>query len=278
MSQFIVDGAVRDTGKRVRAKVEAATEEAAIALANRKGIMVETVVAVPGEAPPTSIPVTAKPVDAQRWPRTEEANDLVVNDCARYIAPGQDPLVVQRLYHLVCGVMTQGEKLEALVVQKKPLVNISPDALAATSRRVILYRAKVLGRMEMDDFLWGHLSDARISEGLMGATLSFVVQSVGLVKVEYLPKDLARAFYRFAQGQEEKAIELRRERAMEEARAAAGGVTVNNLTQGLAPSQQPSLAADDAMARIRRIKAMLDEGLIDRDEFETKKREIMASL
>lgn len=45
-------------------------------------------------------------------------------------------------------------------------------------------------------------------------------------EVSYLPKAQARKIYRIAQDMEDKMVELRRERALEETRAGATNVTV----------------------------------------------------
>jgi hypothetical protein len=282
---FIVEGVIR--GKSTRAKVEASSEKRASEVAAGKGMVVERVIPVSDHqivAVKRAAPVHRSVPDHQ--PAEQEAPPPISADCLRFVGPGQDPVLIQRLYYQVLGVLTEGERLEVLVVQQKPVVNISPDALAATNRRAILYRTRLLGGMDMDDFLWLHLHDVRIKEGMLGATVSFQTVQNGVVRMEWLPKDQARAFYRYAQTQEESAMGTRRERSMEEARAAAGGVTVNNLVAQPAspiPPPTPAMpllpqAAPDLVARLRQLKRMLDEGLIDAQEYNAKKQEIMRAV
>jgi hypothetical protein len=282
MPRYIIHGAFRDSGKPIKAVVDAADADAASALANRKGILVETTTL---EAPATEIVVKRTEVATRPPPVPVTMQSAAPKPWMVYVGEGQDAHVVERLYKQVMGVMTPQEDLAVLVVQKKPLVNLSPDALAATTRRAILYRTKLLGGMVMDDFLWSRLSDAKIAEGMLGATVSFSVVGLGFVSMDHLPKAQARAFYRFAQQQEEGAMVSRRQFALEEARAAAGGVTVNNLTQPFmsTPSQPPPVpsplaAENDPVSRIRSLKSLLDSGLIEQSEFDAKKAEILKAL
>jgi hypothetical protein len=69
----------------------------------------------------------------------------------------------------VQSIMTGQERVEFIVVQEKPLVNISPDAIVATNRRLIFYRPKLLGRFEFQDYLWFDLYNAHFQKNLLGA-------------------------------------------------------------------------------------------------------------
>ena len=68
----------------------------------------------------------------------------------------QDPAVVQAVYERVVQILTSGEKIEYIAVQKKPLLNITPDCVALTNRRFIIYRP-LLGRVSFEDHPWRDL-------------------------------------------------------------------------------------------------------------------------
>jgi hypothetical protein len=276
MPKFVVKGAFRETGKPAKVVVDATDAEDAARHANRSGLLVESVspsadstAIVPSRrvAPSAVIAPTTPPPMPKPW--------------LAFVGEGQDPLVVERSYSRLRTVMTEHESLVVLVVQKKPVLNVSPHVLAATNRRVIVYRTKLFGRMTMEHFVWSKLSDAKLSEGVLGSTVSFAVIALGRVHMDYLPKEQARAFYRFAQQQEEAAVVTRRQWALEESRAAAGGVMVNNLTQPLVqtgvPGTSQSAEADPA-TRIRALKSLQDAGLIDQAEFDAKKAEILRTI
>lgn len=129
--------------------------------------------------------------------------------------------------------------------------------------------------MQFDDFLWKDVSDCHISEGIMGAT--FYLKSVKnrTCSLDYLPKSQARQLYRFAQEKEEEMSEFRRQRELENARAASGGgITVN--TQESKTIQHKEL--NDPFENLKNLKIMLENNLISQQEFDDKKNEILEKL
>ena len=87
----------------------------------------------------------------------------------------------------------------------------------------------------------------------------------------------SRKIYRIAQEMEENMVELRRNRSMEETRAGASNIVVNNDIGG--PVSQPLPITDDGdMAVLTKLKKMFDAGLIDQPEYDSKKREILERM
>lgn len=196
---------------------------------------------------------------------------------APFLNEEQDPSAVAQAYERVQQVVTRGEEILYIAVQKKPVVNITPDCVVLTTRRYIIYRAKLLGRSDFDDYIWRDLFDVRLKEGVLGATLTMRTASGPLVSIDYLPKLQARKLYRFAQEMEEKATEERRVRQLEEHRAAAGGVVVQ-ASPNVPAASAASVSADDPMQKLQQLKAMLDSGLITADEYASKKADILAKM
>jgi hypothetical protein len=163
-------------------------------------------------------------------------------------------------------------------VQQKPVLNWFPDCVVLTNERFILYRPKILGRVDFEDYRWLFLSDCQLTENVIGSTLSFAVNGGARVVLDYLPKDQARKLYRFSQEHEQKAYEERRQRRMEEARAAAGGVTVQTNVGVAGTPSGPSVSAADPVASLRQLKEVHDAGIITAAEFEAKKAEILKRM
>lgn len=194
---------------------------------------------------------------------------------SKFISDGQPPKVVGKLLGRVHDICVDSEIAEYIAVQHLPSV-MSPDAIVLTNRRVIIFRAKSLGRMEMVDVPWLHLGNIHIKEGIVGATLSVTGTNGHVETLDHLPKAQARSVYRVGQQREEEVREQRRQRMMEEQRNAASNVTVNTNVSAAVPEAQPPHM--DLTARLSQLKSMLDAGLIDQSEFDTKKAEILASL
>jgi hypothetical protein len=190
----------------------------------------------------------------------------------RFTNDQQDPAVVAGVLDKVEGLLMTDEELRYIAVQQKPIANLAPDAIVLTNKRFMWFKMKLLGRYDFADYVWRELRDARITEGMLGATITIITARNERLSVDYLPKRQAREVYRFAQEMEEKAAELRRQRSLEEARAASGGTTIAVNTSG------PQPAANDPFAKLAQLKQMLDAGLISQAEFAAKKAELLASL
>ncbi len=196
----------------------------------------------------------------------------------KFLNEEQDQTVVQQVFSKVSEILTREEQVYYIAVQNKPLVNITPICVILTNRRFIIYNSKLLGGANFTDHIWRELHSAHIKEGIMGAT--FIIKTVKNQKIiiEYMPKRQARRLYAFAQEMEEQVAEERRQRNMEEKRAEAGGVYVQE-TMTAPPQSSPAPAAQkDPLQQLKQLKEMLDIGLISKVEFETKKGEILSRI
>lgn len=197
------------------------------------------------------------------------------NGLSRFMADGQNPSAIVKLSERVKQICTSSEEILYMAVQQKPIANLAPDAIVLTSRRAIIFRQKILGTMEFVDVLWQQVSNIHLKENLLGAVISITGSNGHSESVDYLPKDQARKVYRYGQEMEEKMIEWRRQRKMEEERNAADQVVVN--TAVATPAVIPT-AAEDPVQRLAKLKSMLDAGLIDQSEFDAAKARILSSI
>jgi hypothetical protein len=168
--------------------------------------------------------------------------------------------------------------VEYIAVQKKPLVNLSPDCIALTTKRIIFLRPKNLGlSMAFPDYIWKDIADCHMNESMFGAQFSLQTINGDANQIDYLPKAQARKLYAIAQEQEEKQREYRRQLDLEEKRAAAGNITVSaGQSSPQAPTQQAG--EDDPIASLKKLKSMFENDLITQQEFDTKKAEILARI
>lgn len=188
----------------------------------------------------------------------------------------QDPAVVEQVLARVKDILTAGEEVKYIAVQKKPLVNLSPDSVVLTTKRFILYKPSLIGGVSFEDHPWRDLYDAKLKEGFLGAALSFQTVKGLLFLVDHLPKAQARRLYALAQEMEEHARVERRAHELEDKRAAAGGVVVQNPVPHVAAPVAP--VAPDPLATLQKLKGMMDAGLITAAEYDAKKAEILASM
>ena len=142
-----------------------------------------------------------------------------------FLGDEQDPAAVSKMVAKAKDLLTSGEQIEYIAVQKKPLVNIAPDGVLLTNKRLMIVRPKLLG-MTFQDYIWRDIGDIHMSEQMLTATITCTVAGGTPLKIDSIPKKQARKIYAIAQEKEERVREERRMRDMEEKRAAAGGITI----------------------------------------------------
>jgi len=198
----------------------------------------------------------------------------MINDLKKFLNEEQDPKAVEKLLVKVTGLLTSEEQVEYIAVQKKP-VNLSPDCIALTNKRIIFCRPKNLGlSMDFQDYSWKDILDCHMKEGIIGATFSMKTIKGNMNMLDYLPKAQARKLYQFAQQKEEEMIVYRREHDLENKRAiAGGGITVNASV----PIPQNVEQKEDPL-EIQKLKKLLDSEIISETEFDTKKTEILSKM
>jgi hypothetical protein len=200
----------------------------------------------------------------------------MINDLKKFLNEEQDPKAVEKLLVKVNGLLTSGEQVEYIAVQKKPAINLSPDCIALTNKRIIFCRPKNLGlSMDFQDYSWKDILDCHMKEGIIGATFSMKTIKGTMNMLDYLPKTQARKLYQFAQEKEEEMIIYRREHDLENKRAIAGGGIIVNAG---APISQNVEQKEDLLETLQKLKKLLDSEIISQTEFDNKKTEILSKM
>lgn len=206
------------------------------------------------------------------------------NPISRFLSDEQDPAIAAQVFEKVSQLLTTGEEIAYIAVEK-PLVSLTPDSVVLTNKRFIMYRPKLLGRVDFEDYIWRDLHSADLTEGVINSRFSVQTTAGLTLVVEHLPKVQARKIYAFAQQMEEFVREERRLREMEEKRAAAGGINIGAAgasampaAQSLGQMQPPPPAKDDPVQILAKLKQMLDQSLISTEEYNAKKKDILAKM
>lgn len=192
----------------------------------------------------------------------------------------QDEGAVRKIVPKVSELLTKEEAIEYIAVQKKLVVNISPDAVVLTNKRIIFVQPSLFG-MKFQDFPWREVQDVHMSEQMIGATLTCRTTTGVNVAVDSIPKKQARKVYSYAQSVEEQAYDKRQQVELEKMRASAGGIVLQapSATGHVSPApQQASSHADDPIAALGQLKKLLEANLISDEEYTAKKSEILARL
>jgi hypothetical protein len=201
----------------------------------------------------------------------------------------QEPGAVARVYERLMQICTPQEQALYIAVQKKPVVTTAPTCVALTNLRVIVFRPQTFGLgLSVEAHPWSHVFNISIQETALGSTFSVRLMDGRQFLVDALPPAQARQLVAFGQQMEQK-HPPRQAPPVEETRAATVGVAVGTspptqlMPQPPVPPQalpevvaQPTLAAEDPLEKLSKLKAMLDRQLISQAEYDAKKAEIMA--
>ena len=193
-----------------------------------------------------------------------------------YCEDGQDPALVEKLVGRVREICTSGEEILYLAMQSKPIANFSPDCVVLSNKRFIIYRVKMLGRVTFYDCLWKDSKNVHMKENILGAEISFESKSGRKETIDYLPKSQARKIYRIGQEMEEEAIASRRKMELEALQAGADKTVINQVISST--PQASSGGQEDILARMAKLKSLLDNGLISQDEFQAKRSQLLDSI
>lgn len=187
----------------------------------------------------------------------------------KFTNENQDPIAIEKLAKKLNDLMTPGEELEYIAVQKKPAVNISPDGVAITNKRLIFCRQKNLGlSMDFEDFFWKNVFSCSMKESLLGAEFFAKTVDNRDFSIDYLPKAQARKLYAIANEYKENARQ-------------APQTTTHTVESAPAPevtTPQIEEEQDKVAETLQKLKKLYESGLITQQEFENKKNEIINSL
>jgi Short C-terminal domain len=188
----------------------------------------------------------------------------------------------------IASLLVPGEAIEAWAVQRRFLALTHRRALiVATTGRLIDMKRGLFGGFQPRSVRWQDLKEARISIGILGASLTvsfFEGPDLAITGREDfrtfpgLRKTQAEAVYRVCQAQDQAWREKRRVRELEEMRARSGGIQLGTSGAGAGLASSPTGGQDDTVARLEKAKAMLDKGLISDAEFEALKARIVNTL
>ena len=207
--------------------------------------------------------------------KLNEKIDQVDHMLSRFLGDEQDPKIVEKIVAKTKELLTRGEEIEYIGVQRKPIITLAPDAVVLTNKRFIIVRPKIMG-MTFIDHIWRDIKNIHMSEQLLTATVTCDLINGSKINIDSIPKKQARKIYSICQEHEERVHEERRVRDMEEKRAAAGGVVIHSPQANHAQVATPEV--DDPMVALGKLKKLLEAGVIEQSDYDAKKTEILSRI
>ena len=213
----------------------------------------------------------------------------------RFLSDEQDPKAVEKVLGKLNDMLTSNEELIYMAVQKKPAVNLLPDCIAVSNKRIFYCEPGNFGiTMNFKDISWKSIKEVSFKEELFGSKFICVPLHGENIITEYIPKVQARKLYQAAYEQLESFKEQQRQLDLEERRSSTSPVTVNTLPAPdpveeeepqtffspppAAPAIQVEEPEDETTLKLRKLKSLYDKHLITQEEYEAKKADILDSL
>lgn len=208
----------------------------------------------------------------------------------RFLSDEQDPKAVEKVLGKLNDMLTANEELIYMAVQKKPAVNLLPDCIAVSNKRIFYCEPGNFGiTMNFKDISWKSIKEVSFKEEIFGSKFMCVPLHGENIVTEYIPKVQARKLYQAAYAQLEEFKEQQRLADLEERRSSTSPVTVNTVPEPkeepVALFSQPVVSAapvedteDETTLKLRKLKSLYDKHLITQEEYEAKKADILDSL
>ena len=114
----------------------------------------------------------------------------------------QDPKAVEKITAKLADLLMRNEEIGYIGVQKKPAINVFPDSIVLTNKRIIMCKPKNLGlSMDFTDYSWEDVGATFVKENILGSEFSFSTKTDLTISIDYLPKTQARKIFTFAKEQ-----------------------------------------------------------------------------
>jgi hypothetical protein len=234
----------------------------------------------------------------------------MLDNLKKILNEDQDPKAIEKITAKLDNLLMSNEEVGYIAVQKKPAVNMFPDSIVVTNKRIILCKPKNLGlSMEFIDYDWDDIEASFVKEGILGADFTFTTKSDLTHTVDYLPKNQARKLYTFAKEQldllknpqvapvvqEQSKVEEVVETPIASAETVEEIATeeVTNFAEIIPVAQSgyrdekqfpddrsglAELSQDELFEKLSNYKKLLDNGLILQGEYDRLKAEVLKHM
>jgi hypothetical protein len=212
----------------------------------------------------------------------------------KFLFEEQDPKAVEKVFGKLTDMLSSNEELIYLAVQKRPAVNLLPDCIAVSNKRIFYCQPANFGMtMNFKDISWKSIKEVSFKEEIFGSKFICVPLHGENIVTEYIPKAQARKLYQAAYEQLENFKESQSQQSFEEktysAPEPASSKPIEVLEpEVLEPTQSPAPITaipvpaeepeDETTLKLRKLKSLYDKQLITQEEYESKKATILDSF
>lgn len=114
----------------------------------------------------------------------------------KFLQDGQDAKVVEKIHDKIIDMLTAGEFIQYISLQKKPAVTLLPDSITVSNKRIFLCEFTKLGlATNFEIFSWSDIKDIAFKEEIFGSKVTVIPQAGENLTIDYIPKVQARKLY-----------------------------------------------------------------------------------
>ena len=122
------------------------------------------------------------------------SNPLAVT-IRRLLNEEQDEGISHQLVAALSSKLARGERVQAVSVQKNPVINLFTEAIVATSERLLLVRNQIFGK-NIESIGYDDLVSISMEKELLGAIVSIEARDKRTWKIPSLPRESAEKVLR----------------------------------------------------------------------------------
>ncbi|MDQ1152028.1 MULTISPECIES: PH domain-containing protein [Sphingobacterium] len=116
----------------------------------------------------------------------------------QFAQDGQDIKIIEKLVSKVQDMLTPGERIDYIAVQKKPAVTILPDSITISNKRIFMCEFTKLGlATDFEIFGWQDIKDIAFKEEIFGSKVTVIPFTGENLSIDYIPKVQARKLYQY---------------------------------------------------------------------------------
>jgi len=211
----------------------------------------------------------------------------------KFLSDEQEPRAVEKVVGKLNDMLSSNEELIYIAVQKKPAVNLLPDCIAVSNKRIFYCEPGNFGiTMNFKDISWKSIKEVSFKEELFGSKFICVPQHGENIVTEFIPKVQARKLYQAASEQLDNFREQNEQKDADEKKAPTlnavfedaveieEAVIVQPVVETPAPAPYVPVVEeeDETTLKLRKLKTLYDKQLITQEEYEAKKASILDSF
>jgi hypothetical protein len=200
----------------------------------------------------------------------------------QYLSDDQDPRTAEKVLGKLRDMLTSGEAVIYLAIQKKPAVTLMPDCIAVTNKRIVFCLPENLGlTTKYITFTWAEVKEVSFIEAFFSSKFITIPQRGENIAIDYIPKVQARKLLQFCNEQLEKhkTIPSGPETALQNENLADDYASYIEVKDEDKPVVSTLADMEDELTqKLKKLKILFEKQLISQEEYERKKADILSQL